>query len=146
MGARMLVDRIGGLVFVLIGVGAVWHGYGLDVAFAADPIGPKAFPIIVGLILVVCGACIVIRPEEIVWEAGDYGRVIAIALASLIYPLLLEPLGFVPATTLLSFVCAKAFKGKTVASLVGAIAIAMIVFVLIDLVLGLGLQRGPLGI
>lgn len=146
MVTSSMFDRIGGLVLLLTGAGAAWHSYGLKVAFAADPIGPKAFPIIVGLILAVCGANILLRPSEVEWNAGDYGRVIAVAAASLIYPLLLEPLGFVPATALLGFVVAKALKGGIVQSAIGSICMAAVILLLIDVGLGLGLPRGPLGI
>jgi putative tricarboxylic transport membrane protein len=146
MTANKTFDRISGLILLLIGAGAVWHGYSLHVAFKADPVGPKAFPIIVGAILTISGAFILLRPSDVEWEAGDYGRVITVAVASLIYPLLLVPLGFVPATALLGFVVAKAFKGNTLQSAIGSIGMAASILILIDICLGLGLPRGPLGI
>lgn len=145
MAASAIFDRISGIVVLLLGLGAIWHGVSLEVAFAADPVGPKAFPIIVGLILLVCGASIVLRPTAMTWEAGDYGRIVLVAAASLVYPFILVPLGFVPATAILGFLCALAFKGRPVPALVGAVATAAVIFALIDLGLGLGLPRGPLG-
>lgn len=145
MAANLTFDRVAGAILALLGAGAIWHGYGLQVAFAADPIGPKAFPIIVGLILLISGASIALRPQQMVWEAGDYRRVVLIAVAALIYPFILVPLGFVPATSILGILCAKAFRGRTVPSIIGSIATACVIFVLIDIGLGLGLPRGPLG-
>lgn len=139
-------DRLTGLVLLALGAGAIWHGYGLEVAFAADPVGPKAFPIIVGAVLVVCGASIALRPDPITWEVGDYGRILLIAGASLAYPFILVPLGFVPATSILGFLCALAFKGRPVPALIGSVVMAAVIFALIDLGLGLGLPRGPLGV
>lgn len=146
MAESALFDRISGLLVLLIGIGAVWHGYGLEVAFASDPIGPKAFPVIVGLILVLCGASIALRPAAMTWEAGDYGKIALVAAASLAYPFILLPLGFVPATSLLGFLCALAFKGRPVPAAIGSVAMAAAIFALIDLGLGLGLPRGPLGV
>ncbi|KQT46335.1 hypothetical protein ASG43_11985 [Aureimonas sp. Leaf454] len=146
MAASTTFDRISGMILLLIGAGAVWHGYRLEVAFAADPVGPKAFPIIVGIILVLSGASIALRPEAMTWEAGDYGRILLVAASALLYPFILEPLGFVPATSVLGFLCAKAFKGRTVPAIVGSIAMAVVIFILIDIGLGLGLPRGPLGV
>jgi putative tricarboxylic transport membrane protein len=146
MAANRTFDRISGLIVLLIGIGAAWHGYGLQVAFAADPVGPKAFPIIAGLILAICGASIALHPSGMKWETGDYGRVIVVAAASLIYPLLLVPIGFVPATSVLGFSVAKAFKGGTLQSAIGSICMASAILLLIDISLGLGLPRGPLGI
>jgi len=145
MAATTTFDRISGIFLLLIGAGAIWHGYQLEVAFAADPVGPKAFPIIVGIILVISGAWIALKPEVMTWEGGDYGRILLVAAAALLYPFILEPLGFIPATSVLGFLCAKAFKGRTVPSIVGSVAMAGVIFVLIDIGLGLGLPRGPLG-
>lgn len=144
--AGLLGDRISGLLILLIGIGAIWHAASLDVPFAADPVGPKVFPMIVGAVLVLAGACILARPEEVAWEVGDYGRVVLVAAASAVYPLLLEPLGFTLATTLLCFACAKAYRGPTLASIVGSTLLAVSFLLLIDIVLGLPLPRGPLGI
>ncbi|WP_279483681.1 tripartite tricarboxylate transporter TctB family protein [Aureimonas sp. SK2] len=146
MAASAIFDRISGLAVLLLGIGAVWHGLSLEVAFAADPVGPKAFPIIAGLILVVCGASIALGPTAMAWEVGDYGRILLVALSSLAYPFILPPLGFVPATAVLGFLCALAFKGRPIPALVGSVAMAVVIFVLIDLGLGLGLPRGPLGL
>jgi putative tricarboxylic transport membrane protein len=146
MAANTTFDRISGIILLLIGIGAAWHGYGLQVAFAADPVGPKAFPIITGLILAICGASIALRPSTTTWETGDYGRVILVAAVSLVYPLILVPLGFVPATSILGFLVAKALKGNMLQSAAGAIGMAVTIFLLIDVGLGLGLPRGPLGI
>ena len=145
MADGAIFDRISGVLVLLLGVGAVWHGLSLEVAFAADPVGPKAFPIIVGLILLVCGASIALRPTAMAWEVGDYGRILLVALSSLAYPFILLPLGFVPATAILGFLCALAFKGRPVPALIGSVIMAIVIFALIDLGLGLGLPRGPLG-
>lgn len=139
-------DRISGALLLLIGCGAMWHGYDLQVAFAADPIGPKAFPIIVGIMLVLSGASILLRPQKVEWETGDYGRVAVVAAASLVYPFLLIPLGFVPATAVLGFVVAKAMRGRTMQAAIGAVCVAAAILLIIDIGLGLGLPRGPLGI
>jgi putative tricarboxylic transport membrane protein len=139
-------DRIAGALFLLVGIGAIWHAWSLDVPFAADPVGPKVFPMVVGAILAIAGAAILLRPDHVEWERGDYGRVILVAVASLVYPLVLDPLGFVPATTLLCFACAKAFRGPTLGSAIASVALAGSFLLLIDILLGLPLPRGPLGI
>jgi len=139
-------DRALGLVFLALGIGAIMHAYGLEVAFASDPIGPKAFPILVGGMLALTGAVLVVSPEAQQWHPGSWGKVIAVAAASLIYPALLIPLGFVPATSLLCLVLARALKGTWTNSAIASVAVAVVIFVLIDFLLGLPLPRGPLGL
>lgn len=142
----MTLDRFIGLLLLAVAIGAIWHAQSLVVPFAADPVGPKAFPTIVGLVLALSGASILIRPEQVEWEAGDYLRVAAIAGSALVYPLLLEPLGFVPATSLLCFIGAIAFHGRLLKSAAAAIVLAFSFLVVVDMLLGLPLPRGPLGI
>ena len=72
-----LLDRLTGFVFLFIGIGAMWHAQSLDVAFSADPVGPKVFPTIVGAITAVAGAVVLVRPQSSRWEGGRWGRVIS---------------------------------------------------------------------
>lgn len=145
MAGGTLLDRIAGLAFVIIGVGAILHARSLSVAFAADPVGPKVFPIIVGAIMVVSGAVIAIKPSRVEWEAGRWQRVVIVAIASLIYPELLVPLGFVAASILLMIVIARALDGTWLASVVSSVVTAVVIYFLIDTLLGLPLPAGPWG-
>jgi putative tricarboxylic transport membrane protein len=103
------------------------------------------FPTIVAAVLALSGLVLLIRPGHVVVEFGAWPRAIAIVLASLAYPLLLQPLGFVPATALLCFVCALAFRGRPIHAAVAAVVTAVAFFVLLDRLLDLPLPRGPLG-
>lgn len=145
MGGKTTLDRVTGLVFALLGLGAMWHAQGLQVAFSSDPVGPKAFPTIVGGIMLLAGAVLVIRPHEITWNGGRWPMVALVAAASLIYPLLLIPLGFIVATSLLLIVIARALKGGWGQSVAAAVALSAGIFLLIDTILGLPLPTGPLG-
>ncbi len=142
----MTIDRILGVLFVLIAAGAAWHAQTLIVPFAADPVGPSAFPTIVAAILGISGIALLLRPGEVELEFGRWPRVIVLIVASLAYPLLLRPLGFVPATALLCFAAALAFDARPLPGLISSIITAGVFFVLIDYVLDLPLPRGPLGI
>ena len=87
--AAKTLDRASGALLLLLGIGAIWHAQSLSVPFAADPIGPKAFPTIAGAVLALAGASILLRPEAIEVEAGHRMRVASVAIASLVYPFLL---------------------------------------------------------
>jgi putative tricarboxylic transport membrane protein len=139
------IDRVLGGLLILLAAGAAWHAQTLVVPFAADPVGPRAFPTIVAAVLGLSGLALMIRPGPVTTEFGAWPRAVAIALASLVYPLLLQPLGFVPATALLCFVCALAFRARPVGAAVSAVITAVAFFVLLDRLLDLPLPRGPLG-
>lgn len=140
-----LLDRLTGFVFLFIGIGAMWHAQSLDVAFSADPVGPKVFPTIVGAITAVAGAAVIVRPQSSRWEGGRWARVILVSVASLIYPELLIPLGFVLATSLLLIVIARVLEGRWIQSVIASVVTSASIFLLIDAILGLPLPRGPWG-
>jgi len=145
MAASATFDRIVGAVFLLLGIGAMWHAQGLQVAFAADPLGPKPFPAIVGAALAVAGAALVVRSGRVAWQSGAWVKVAAVAAAAIVYPLLLVPLGFIAATSLLSLVLARALGGGWWQSVVASVILSAAIFAVIDLMLGLPLPRGPMG-
>ncbi|HEX7005845.1 MAG TPA: tripartite tricarboxylate transporter TctB family protein, partial [Alphaproteobacteria bacterium] len=80
------------------------------------------------------------------WRAGDVGRVVLLTAASLAYPLLLEPIGFVPATSCLCFLGALAFRARPLLGAIAAVVTSFVFLVVIDYLLDLPLPRGPLGI
>jgi putative tricarboxylic transport membrane protein len=140
------IDRVLGGLFIALAAAAAWHAQTLVVPFAADPVGPRVFPTIVAAVLGLCGAALMLRPREVSPEFGAWPRAAAIVIASFVYPLLLQPIGFVPATALLCFVVALAFRARPVGAAVAAIVTGVAFFVLLDQLLDLPLPRGPLGV
>jgi putative tricarboxylic transport membrane protein len=141
-----VVDRILGGIFVLAAAIGIWHIETLDVPFAADPVGPRVFPVIICGLLGLCGAVLVVRPRPNEPWTGDRLPPLMIVAASLIYPLLLLPLGFIVATALLCFVGSLAFKARLLPAAVSAVATSVSFYLLLDRLLDLPLPRGPLGI
>lgn len=141
----MAIDRVLGCLLILVAATAAWHAQTLVVPFAADPVGPRVFPTIVAAVLALSGLAMLLRPGHLVMEFGAWPRAAAIVVASLLYPLLLQPLGFTPATALLCFVSALAFHGRLLGAAVAAVVTAVAFFVLLDRLLDLPLPRGPLG-
>jgi putative tricarboxylic transport membrane protein len=141
-----MIDRLVGMICILLGAGAIWHAQTLNVPFAADPVGPRVFPTIIGAVLALAGCVLAIRPGRVELEFGTWRRALVVLVASLIYPLLLLPLGFILATTLLCFAGALAFRARPLPAAMSAVATSITFFVLLDTLLDLPLPRGPLGI
>lgn len=142
----MTIDRIVGAICMVLGLAAAWHALMLEVAFAADPVGPRVFPTVVGGVLALSGAILVIKPGAVTMEIGAWRRSGTILAACLVYPLLLQPVGFILATSCLCFVAALAFHARPVPAAISAVGTAVVFFVLLDRILDLPLPRGPLGI
>jgi len=102
--AFRLVDFWTGLALVL--VGAV-YAYGSEEIFVplmgSDLLGPRAFPLGIGVVLALLGTLIMLRTILSGGEDGDFGspRVLVILVsASAAYILTLLPLGYLVSTTL----------------------------------------------
>lgn len=139
-------DRLLGAILLALAAGIIWHVQGLEVPFAADPVGPKAFPTTVALVVAACGLLLILKPVTS-WEPPQ--RILpglAATAAMFAYAVLLAPLGFIPATVLLCLVIALTFDATPLQAVVTAVVTAPTLWALLDRLLDLPLPRGPLGI
>lgn len=139
-------DRLLGLALILLAAGAAWQMLWLDVPLAADPVGPRAFPVVVAAALAACGLALLVQPGA-PWPRAERripGPVLVAAMAA--YAPLLPTLGFVPATFLLAAVTALAFGARPVQAAAVAAATAPALWLLLDRLLDLPLPRGFLGV
>ena len=142
----LTADRLLGLALLLLAGGAAWHVLWLDVPFAADPVGPRAFPVIVAAALGACGLVLLVQPG-LPWPRGERLLPGPLAVAVMVaYALALPGLGFVPATFLLAAAIALAFGARPVQAVVTGAVTAPALWLLMDRLLDLPLPRGPLGI
>lgn len=145
MRAPTLPDRALALVLLAIALGAIWHAQSLEVPFAGDPVGPRAFPTVIGAVLGVAALAIAIRPSAGWAMARQAWPGVVCVLAMLAYGFALAPLGFIIATALLCIVIARAFGGRWTQAVLVAVLTGPGLFLLLDIVLDLPLPRGPLG-
>lgn len=95
-------SRTSGVLVLLFASAYVAETLRFRVGFAADPIGPRAFPLLLGGSLLLLGAWLVARPDDggDPWPAAPGRRRVLVAFAAFsIYPLALSWIGFVLATT-----------------------------------------------
>lgn len=140
-------DRIfGALALVLAGLMA-WATTLIEESFIQDPLGPKAFPLLIAGVMAVAGAVMVWRPDASPqWPALAKRLELLLTLGVLVaYAQLLPVLGFVLSTIgLTAFLCGR--LGATLRqSLQGGVLIALGVYALFQHVLGLHLATGPWG-
>ena len=143
---RAVSDRLTGLVLLALAVayGVTASGYQ---AIIGDPLGPAVFPIVLAIPLGLLSLYLIVRPDlEPGWARGRALLKQGLALAAFVaYAYLLEPLGFI-VTTLLAVVALGCLLGARLrdAGLAG-LAIAVVLFVLFDVLLDLPLPLGVLG-
>jgi putative tricarboxylic transport membrane protein len=142
----MTPDRLLGLALLAVAAGAVFQSWALDVPFAADPVGPRAFPVVVAAVLAACAVLLLLTPGP-PWPRAERwvpGPIVVASMAA--YAFLLVPLGFIPATALLAAAIALAFGARPIQAALTGAATAPALWLLLDGLLDLPLPRGPLGV
>ena len=143
----MVSDRILGGACVALAAFFIWAATRIELSFISDPVGPRTFPIIIGVLVGLCGLAIMLKPDpDPEWPAT--GRMIEIAAAVIVlvaYAQLLPVLGFVISTAFAAaFLSWRLGAGPLQAAIAG-VTISLGIYVVFHLILGLSLARGPLG-
>jgi putative tricarboxylic transport membrane protein len=140
-------DRLTGLVLLALAVayGVTAGGYQ---AMIGDPMGPAVFPMALAIALGLLSLYLVVRPDrEPNWPRGRaLLKQVLTLVAFVAYAWLLEPLGFLVSTFLAVVVLGWLLGARLWQAGAGAIAIAAVLFVLFDTLLGLPLPAGLLGL
>lgn len=140
-------DRIFGVFGILLAIGFAIAALAIEESFLSDAVGPKAFPLIVAVVLGLSSAVIALRPDaEPVWP--PLGRLVEIAAAvvvMILYAELLPVAGFVIATFFAAAYLAWRLGSGPVESVLVGLGTSVGIYVIFHLVLGLSLARGPFG-
>lgn len=139
-------DRVLGAVCVVASAAMAWAAQDYAAAISYEPVGPRAFPLLLAVGLGLSGLWLVLRPTAgaeaftgVPWKATAL-----CAAAVLVYALLFQWLGFVLATALMAVPVGMAFGGSWKQSLTGGAALGLVLFLLFDKVLDVVLPTGLL--
>jgi putative tricarboxylic transport membrane protein len=142
----MTSDRILGAVCVAaaIAMGVAAQGYAAQISY--EPVGPRAFPMLLAVLIGMAGLWLVVRPSDhsAAVQAGRLPMLVATVVATLIYALLFQWLGFTLATALMAIPVGMAFGGNWWKSLAGGIGLGLGFFLLFDKLLDVVLPSGML--
>ena len=132
------------LVAAFLSVGAlgyVWRARGFEAGFIADPIGPSAFPVAIGALLLATSVTL--------WTKKPSGelppvswRHVALVAGLFVYVAVLDRLGFVVTTTMLASGVVALFSGPIRRGVVLSFLLSLSIFVLFTYVLSIPLPRG----
>lgn len=142
-------DRILGAVCVVASAGMAWAARDYAAAISYEPVGPRAFPLLLAGLMAAGGLWLVLRPT--LRGAGAFHGVplkptALCAVAVLAYALLFELLGFTLATALMAVPVGLAFGGSLKQSLAGGAGLGLVLFFLFDKLLDVVLPTGVLAV
>ncbi|WP_157270007.1 tripartite tricarboxylate transporter TctB family protein [Azohydromonas aeria] len=140
-------DRILGAACVVASAGMVWAAQGYAAEISYEPVGPRAFPLLLAALMGVGGLWLVFKPtlrgvaafRDVPWKAT-----LLCAAAVAAYALLFELLGFTLATALMAVPVGLAFGGSLAQALAGGAGLGLVLFLLFDKVLDVVLPSGVL--
>jgi len=146
----MISDRIFGLVVLMAALAFIASATQVQTSFMSDPVGPKAFPMIVGAIAGLCGLIMMIRPDpDPEWPKGRTFFALLIAVLVLIgYAYALKPLGFLIPTAIAAAILSYQISPRIVPAVLSGLGLSVGLFLLFKFALGLGLEafaKGLLG-
>ncbi|HEY9278799.1 MAG TPA: tripartite tricarboxylate transporter TctB family protein [Eoetvoesiella sp.] len=138
-------DRILGVCALVFAALMVWLGWDIEAPFSYEPVGPRAFPLLIAAIIAMCGLWLTYKggnPSE-PNPPGATGRITVMVGVCAAYAYFFQMLGFIVATTLMTVFVGRLFSGKWIKVLIGGLVMSVFFFILFDRILDVVL---PLGI
>jgi len=139
-------DRVFGAVCVAAAAGMAWAAQEYVAPISYEPVGPRAFPMLLAALMAIGGLWLLIRPSP---NAAGFGaaqlKVIGLSSAAIFaYAALFNTLGFVVATALMAVPVGLAFGGTLKNSVLVGIGLGIGLFLLFDRLLDVVLPTGVL--
>jgi putative tricarboxylic transport membrane protein len=141
-------DRILGAACIVASAGMAWAARDYAAAISYEPVGPRAFPLLLAGLTAVGGSWLVLRPtlRGGVFAGVPLKATALTALAVLVYALLFEVLGFALATAVMAVPVGLAFGGSWKQSLAGGAGLGLGLYFLFDKLLDVVLPTGVLSV
>jgi len=139
-------DRVLGLVCVVAAIAMAVAARDYTAHISYEPVGPRAFPMLLAGLIGIVGAWLVVRPSlhSAAVAEGRLAALLGCVVAVLAYALLFQWLGFTLATAAMAVPVGLAFGGGWARSLGGGIGLGLGLFLLFDKLLDVVLPTGLL--
>lgn len=139
-------DRILGAVCIVASAGMAWATSDYAAAISYEPVGPRAFPLLLSGLMAIGGLWLVVQPSirSGAFEGVPVKQTALCVLAVLVYALLFEALGFTLATALMAIPVGIAFGGSWKQAIATGAGLGLALYFLFDKLLDIVLPTGVL--
>ena len=138
--------RLFSAVWLLLCAWLAVVAWGFQAPFAYDPVGPRAYPLLLLALMGAGSLWLVIKPGMLDQrlDLPTALRSVLCILVLLVYALTFEPLGFVISTALATCVLGLLFTGRPIPCVISGVLMGVLLYVLFDLLLDVPLPLGLL--
>lgn len=140
----VLNDRTLGVAALLLSAFLAWFGHGLEAASTYEPVGPRAFPLLLATVIGLCGLRLVVKGGNPAAPnpPGANSRIALMVALVLVYAGLFQWAGFVLATAVVSACVGRLFGGSWLQCGIGGTSLSVLFYVLFDRLLDVVLPLG----
>jgi putative tricarboxylic transport membrane protein len=141
------------LGLIALGTFVIWETRTIAETQAYAAIGPRLFPYVIGCGLTLCGAVLAWQavaggwrhvPLDEAHDAPDWSAFVIITAGVLLHMAIIGWAGFIIASTALFVLIARGFGSRRIVrDAVIGVVLAVVVFLIFTLALGLSLPKGP---
>lgn len=141
-----MYDRIFAATLLVLSGLIAWTAYHFEVAFQYEPLGPKAFPLILSVLLGSTALWLFVKPDTNHWHPTKdiLLKLLAGFIIMLAYAFIFERLGFVLATTIVGGVFSWLFGQKPLHAGLYALILSVISYFLLKELMELNVPVGTM--
>ncbi len=139
-------DRIFSVVWLVFCAAVAWLAWQIDAPFSYEPIGPRAFPLLLASAMALSCVGLLAKPgREPDWPRGELRGKVALMIAGFVaYAMVFEWLGFPVATALATVLIGRIFGGGWKGSALAGVALGGGIWYFFDRILDVTLSLGQL--
>jgi putative tricarboxylic transport membrane protein len=140
-------DRIFGGACIALSLLMMWATGLIQESFIQDPLGPKAFPLVIAGIMGLSGLVMIFKPDaEPHWPGMvKLAELLATVGVFIAYAEIMPRVGFVLSTAVATAFLIWRLGGSTRQALIGGVVTSIGIYAVFQHLLGLNLAKGPWG-
>lgn len=141
----MINDRVFGTIMIVVAVFFLFSTYTIQTSFLSDPLGPRFFPYLIGIVLLLSSLVLLINPDEKPQKlSSEVVKKIMITVGVFAgFAFFLNFVGFIFASITTLFFLSRLMGASIRAACISSIGTTVLLYFIFNNLLGLNLKAFP---